>query len=164
MVSNSSIESKTGSLSSCRSRLYANGNPLRVTSKVVRFPMKRPALPLANSAISGFFFCGMMDEPVEKASSKVTQPNSWVFQIVNSSPIRERWIPNMAKIKSASATKSLSLTASMLFLVTPAKARSAAIISGFGTSEEPASAPDPSGEIEFLESQSFIRSTSRNSA
>ena len=105
-----------------------------------------------------------MEEPVENASSKVTQPNSWVFHRVNSSPIRDRCTPSIAKIKSASATKSRSLTASILLRVTPWKARSAAIISGLGTSPEPANAPEPNGETEFRESQSFIRSTSRRSA
>ena len=32
--------------------------------------MRRPALPRASSAMSGFFFCGMIDDPVEKASSQ----------------------------------------------------------------------------------------------
>ena len=60
-----SIWSKTGSLSSCRSRLYASGRPLSVVSSPVRSPMSRPALPRASSAMSGFFFCGMMLDPVE---------------------------------------------------------------------------------------------------
>ncbi len=64
-TSSVSIESKTGSLSSCRSRLYASGRPLRVASRPERLPMRRPDLPRASSAISGFFFCGMIDDPVE---------------------------------------------------------------------------------------------------
>ena len=32
-------------------------------------PYTRPVLPRTSSAISGFFFCGMMDEPVANASS-----------------------------------------------------------------------------------------------
>ena len=61
----SRTESKTGSLSSCRSRLYASGRPLSVASRPVRLPISRPALPRASSAMSGFFFCGMMLDPVE---------------------------------------------------------------------------------------------------
>ena len=34
--------------------------------------MRRPALPRASSATSGFFFCGMIDDPVEYESSSVT--------------------------------------------------------------------------------------------
>ena len=60
-----SAASKTGSLSSCRSRLYASGRPLSVASSPVRLPISRPALPRASSATSGFFFCGMIEEPVE---------------------------------------------------------------------------------------------------
>ena len=60
-----STASKTGSLSSCRSRLYASGRPLSVASSPVRSPISRPALPRASSATSGFFFCGMIEDPVE---------------------------------------------------------------------------------------------------
>ena len=64
------MESKIGSLSSWRSRLYASGRPLRVASSPVRLPISRPALPRASSATSGFFFCGMMLDPVDHASAK----------------------------------------------------------------------------------------------
>ncbi len=59
-----STESNSGSLSSCRSRLYASGRPFSVASRPVRLPIRRPLLPRANSAMSGFFFCGSIDEPV----------------------------------------------------------------------------------------------------
>ncbi|CPU65937.1 Uncharacterised protein [Mycobacteroides abscessus] len=64
-TSSVSTWSNTGSLSSWRSRLYASGRPLSVASRPVRSPMRRPALPRASSATSGFFFCGMMLDPVE---------------------------------------------------------------------------------------------------
>ena len=35
-----------------------------MVSSPVSPPMSRPALPRASSATSGFFFCGMIDEPV----------------------------------------------------------------------------------------------------
>ena len=47
--------------------------------------MSRPDLPRASSEMSGFFFCGMMLDPVEKASSSATKPNSRVFQRMISS-------------------------------------------------------------------------------
>ncbi len=59
-----STESNSGSLSSCRSRLYASGRPFSVTSSPVRLPISRPVLPRTSSAMSGFFFCGSIDEPV----------------------------------------------------------------------------------------------------
>ena len=65
-------ESTSGSLSSCRSRLYASGMAFSVASSPVRLPIKRPALPRASSGTSGFFFCGMIDEPVDHASCSVT--------------------------------------------------------------------------------------------
>ena len=45
-----------------------------------------------SSAKSGFFFCGMIDEPVENASESVMKPNSEVDQRMISSAKRERWI------------------------------------------------------------------------
>ena len=60
-----STASNTGSLSSCRSRLYASGSDFSVVSRPARSPTRRPALPRASSATSGFFFCGMMLDPVE---------------------------------------------------------------------------------------------------
>ena len=38
--------------------------------------MSRPALPRASSAMSGFFFCGSIDEPVLYASARRRNPNS----------------------------------------------------------------------------------------
>ena len=38
--------------------------------------MSRPALPRASSAMSGFFFCGSIDDPVLYASASRRKPNS----------------------------------------------------------------------------------------
>jgi hypothetical protein len=72
-------------------------------------------LPRVSSAISGFFFCGIKLEPVEKASLNSTKPNSCVFQVIKSSLNRERCISIIARQKRNSQTKSRSLTASTLF-------------------------------------------------
>ncbi len=40
--------------------------------------MTRPDLPRTTSATSGFFFWGIMDEPVAWASAISTKPNSCV--------------------------------------------------------------------------------------
>ena len=45
---------------------------LRVAMSPARLPMSRPVLPRVSSATSGFFFCGMIDDPVDQASAKVT--------------------------------------------------------------------------------------------
>lgn len=142
-----SQESKTGSLSSWRSRLYASGRALSVASRPVRLPMRRPDLPRASSAMSGFFFCGMIDEPVEKASCRVTKENSFVFQMMISSAIRERLTPIIAVMKANSATKSREAVPSIELPTEPrSKPRSLATASGSSPSEEPARAPEPYGE------------------
>ena len=51
-----SYESNNPFLSSCKSRLYARGNPFRIVNKDTRFPMVLPDLPLEISAKSGFLF------------------------------------------------------------------------------------------------------------
>ena len=63
--------------------------------------------------MSGFFFCGMIDEPVDHASSSTAQPNSREAHRQISSPSRDRCTPTIAATKRNSATKSRSLTASM---------------------------------------------------
>ena len=70
--SSCATESNTGSLSSCRSRLYASGCAFSVASRPVRLPISRPDLPRASSAMSGFFFCGMIELPVDHESCSVT--------------------------------------------------------------------------------------------
>ena len=74
--------------------------------------MSRPALPRASSAMSGFFFCGSIDEPVLYASARRRKPNSSLDHSTISSPRRERCTCVSASTNSASATKSRSDTAS----------------------------------------------------
>ena len=102
----------------------------------------------------------MIDDPVEYASATFAQPNSVVAQIHHSSPIRERWIPIIERMKSASATKSRSETPSIEFAEFEVKPKSRAVTSGERGSEEPARAPEPSGLTDVLFSQSEIRSRS----
>ena len=84
-----SMLSKIASLSSCISLLYASGRPFIVVSSPQRSPITRPALPRASSARSGFFFCGIMLEPVEKASSSSANLNSHEHHMIISSHRRE---------------------------------------------------------------------------
>ncbi len=114
--------------------------------------------------MSGFFFCGMIDEPVEKASCRVTKENSFVFQMMTSSAIRERLTPIIAVMKANSATKSREAVPSMELPAEPcSKPRSAATASGSRPSEEPASAPEPYGETAVRSSHCRSRSASRDS-
>ncbi len=62
--------------------------------------------------MSGFFFCGNMDEPVANASDSWTKPNSSVDHSTISSPMRDKCTCTSAATNNASATKSRSETAS----------------------------------------------------
>ena len=141
-----SIESNTGSLSSCKSRLYAKGSALKVASSPVRFPMSLPDFPRASSATSGFFFCGMIEEPVEYASSSLMYPNSSVAQITISSAKRDKLIEIIDKINANSATTSLEAVPSIEFCVVPAKPSSLATSCGSSPRLEPPKAPAPYGD------------------
>ena len=85
-----STASKIASLSSCISLLYASAIPFIIVSSVILSPKTLPLLPRTSSAISGFFFCGIIDEPVENASSSSTNLNSQLHHIIISSEKRER--------------------------------------------------------------------------
>ena len=61
-------------------------------SSASRWPLTRPVLARTSSAASGFFFCGMIDEPVEKASDSLTKPNCGVDQMTISSASRDRCV------------------------------------------------------------------------
>ena len=76
---------KIASLSSWLSLLYAVGVPLSIVSSVIVCPIWRDALPRSSSSASGFFFCGMSEEPVAYASAILTKANSCVFQMIRSS-------------------------------------------------------------------------------
>ena len=65
--------------------------------------------------MSGFFFCGMMLDPVENASSSVTKPNSRVAQRMISSACRLTSTPIIAATKANSATKSRDAVPSIEF-------------------------------------------------
>ena len=103
----------------------------------MRLPIRRPALPRASSAMSGFFFCGSIDEPVAYASSRRAKPNSSLVHSTHSSPIRDRWMPTSVRSNNASATKSRSPTASRLLSNVRAKPRSAAVSAGSIGNDEP---------------------------
>ena len=96
--------------------------------------------------MSGFFFCGSIDDPVAKASGSCMKPNSSLDQSTISSPMRERCTCVSAAANSASATKSRSDTASSEFSNRWAKPRLSATWSGSSGRLEPASAPAPSGD------------------
>src|SRR5690606_13627314 len=111
--------------------------------------------------MSGFFFCGMIDDPVEHASSGVRDENSLVGQRMVSLEIRDRSTPIIAATKANSATTSRAAVPSMELGTDREKPSSAATASGSSPREDPASAPEPYADMSALRSQSRSRSISR---
>ena len=72
-------------MSSCRSRLYVRGIPLVMVRRSIKAPFSCPDLPLRISSTSGFFFWGMILDPVQKESGSLTQPNSEEKYMIRSS-------------------------------------------------------------------------------
>ena len=155
--------SKTPSLSSCISLLYAKGKPLRTVSSDIRSPYTRPVFPLTSSAMSGFFFCGMIDEPVVKLSESSMNLNSQLDHSTISSENLERCIMIIAISPRSSAQKSLSDTPSILFMHTPSKPSFSASNARFVMYVVPASAQEPIGETFSLLLESVSLSISRKS-
>ena len=108
--------------------------------------MTRPALPRTSSATSGFFFCGIIDDPVANASGSRRNPNSLDDHSTISSPRRDRCTWASAAANTASATKSRSETASSEFSNRRANPSVRAVCSGSSGRLEPARAPAPSGD------------------
>ena len=105
----------------------------------------RPVLPRTSSAASGLRFCGMIDEPVEKASDSRTKPNCGVVHSTISSAKRERWVAAIAIAASDSSAKSRSATLSSELAVGRSKPSALAVMSRSIGNEVPASAAAPSG-------------------
>ena len=80
------------------------------TVSAVRAPSTRPALARTSSAASGLRFCGMIDEPVVKASDSLTKPNCGVVHSTISSARRERCTAVISAADSASRAKSRAET------------------------------------------------------
>src|SRR5207253_962675 len=78
-----STVSKSGSLSSWLSLLYASGCPLMSVSRATSAPYTRPVLPRISSGTSGFFFCGMIEEPVQNRSASWTKAKRGFDQITS---------------------------------------------------------------------------------
>ena len=126
--------------------------------------MRRPDLPRANSATSGFFFCGMIEDPVEYASWSLTKPASLVAQKMTSSEMRDRSTPTIAATHANSAYTSRAAVPSIEFHTADSKPSSAATAFGSRPREEPARAPEPYGETAARASQSTSRCRSRANA
>ncbi len=111
-------------------------------------PHTRGALPRSSSAASGFFFCGMIDDPDDQASDSVMKPNSALVHRTTSWPSRLRCVAHTDSAWSRSRAKSRLETASTELGTTPAKPSSSATIRRSVSKFTPASAPAPSGNRE----------------
>ncbi len=110
----------------------------------------RPILARRSSAASGFFFCGMIDEPVVQRSDNCTNRNWAEDQITSSSAKRDRCMAQIELAPRNSSAKSRSETESRLLAVGRANPSAAAVMSRSMGKDVPASAAAPSGH-------SFIR-------
>ncbi len=121
-----------------------------VTVSEVRAPSTRPALPRTSSAASGLRFCGMIEEPVVKASDSATKPNCGVVQSTISSASRDRCTAQIEAADRASRAKSRSETPSRELAMGRSKPSASAVIRRSMGKAVPARAAEPRGD-------SFIR-------
>ncbi len=140
-----SSASNSPSLSSCISLLYASGSPFRVIIMPVSAPCTRPHLPRISSSASGFFFCGIREEPEVTRSDSSTKPASPELKKIRSSAKRDRCTIPIDAFESSSSTWSRSETLSRLLRVAEAKPSQPASCSRSISYAVPANAPLPSG-------------------
>ena len=69
---------------------YERGNPFNIVNIENKLPKVIPDLPLKYSKRSGFFFCGIIDEPVTILSERLIRLKPSEFQIINSSEILDK--------------------------------------------------------------------------
>ena len=143
--------------------MYVSGSAWRTPCSAVRWPTTRGALARRSSAASGFFFWGMIDDPLDHASGSSTKPNSSLDQSTSSAPRRERCVAHVAAAARKSRTKSRLATASIEFGATCAKPSSSATIRRSVAKFTPASAPAPSGRACVWATVKRKRSRSRAS-
>ena len=82
------------------------GSPLTVRIAPVNAPKTDPDFARMISAVSGFFFCGIIDEVEQNASSRVTNFTNDVLQIISSSQSRLVVTIRMERSASVSSAKS----------------------------------------------------------
>ena len=91
-------------------------------------PKMRPIFARISSAASGFFFCGMIEEPVENRSDSFTKRNWADDQITSSSARRDRCIAQIEAVLRNSSAKSRSETESREFAVGRSKRSASAVM------------------------------------
>ena len=134
-----------------------------VIIRLVRLPITRPLWPRTSSAASGFFFCGMIDEPVERLSGRRMKPKGWLAHRISSSARRERCSAVAEQHHRKSSAKSRSETESSELAVGASKPSAAAVIARSIGKPVPASAALPSGHSFIRARASARRERSRRS-
>src|SRR5690606_26941456 len=99
-----------------------------------------------SSGTSGFFFCGMIDEPVQKRSGKNTKLNCALVHNTNSSEKRDICVINKLAKAANSIAKSRSETESSEFSVGASNPSNFAVRWRSIGYVVPASAAAPSGD------------------
>src|SRR2546425_5446823 len=109
-------------------------------------PSTEPHFALTSSAVTGFFFCGMILLEAAYSSATSTKPNSFEDQRMVSSAILLISIISISQEERASTAKSRDETASIELSIIPVKPRREAISLLSRFTEVPASAAAPMGE------------------
>ena len=86
------------------SLLYANGKPFKVVNNPVNAPNTRPDLPRISSQASGFFFCGIKDEPEVTRSDNSKNADSPLLKKIKSSAKRDKCTMLIEALESNSKT------------------------------------------------------------
>src|SRR6185503_8787652 len=98
------------------------------------------------SAASGLRFCGMMEEPVVKASDSFTKPKAGVDHCTSSAARRDRCTAQMEQAARYSSAKSRAEIASMELRIGREKPSAWLVLSRSMGKDVPASAAAPSGD------------------
>src|SRR3569833_795746 len=96
-------------------------------NSAIKSPLTRPVLPRTSSGTSGFFFCGMMDEPVQKRSGRWMKSNCAEDHRINSSEKRERFVSSSAAAAQNSNAKTQTHTATSENTATTTKPKNCAV-------------------------------------
>ncbi len=124
--------------------------------RLVKPPITRPTLARISSAASGFFFCGMIDEPVVKASDSLMKLNCGVVHRTISSARRDRCVAQIVAADRASRAKSRAETLSRELAIGPSKPSAWAVMCRSMGKDVPASAAAPRG-LSFIRTRASAK-------
>src|SRR3989338_4985169 len=94
-------------------------------SKLTKLPAAIAAFALMTSRGSGFFFCGIIELPVEYSSDSFTMPNSGVEKTISVCAIWERWFISAAILKAKQCGCKFPINGNTRAIRSPAAKRTA---------------------------------------